>query len=187
MIVEEGASGALAERVRSGDLHLAVTFQDAAKARREHAGLERRDLLREKFLVALPPDHPLAGGGAVELSELAGEDWTAPSAGGIVVRACRAAGFEPRLSSITRDQLAIRALVMRGLAVALVPSMLAEAFRDRDVALRPLARASPERDVYALLPPGGRHPLAGAAFAALAAALGVAARRRRPRPERAPP
>ncbi len=171
VIVEEGASGALAERVRSGELHLAVTFQDAAKARREHAGLERRDLLRENFLVGLPPDHPLAGGGAVELSELAGEDWTAPSAGGIVVRACRAAGFEPRLSSITRDQLAIRALVMRGLAVALVPSMLAEAFRDRDVALRPLARASPERDVYALLPPGGRHPLAGAAFAALAAAV----------------
>ena len=75
------------------------------------------------------------------------------------MRACRAAGFEPRLASITRDQLAIRALVARGLAVTLVPSLLADVFRD--LPLRPLAGASPERDVYALLPPGGRHPLAG--------------------------
>ena len=35
-----------------------------------------------------------------------------------------------------------------------------------------LAGVSPERDVYALLPPGGRHPLAEAAYAALAAAAG---------------
>jgi DNA-binding transcriptional LysR family regulator len=168
VIVEEGASQALAERVRAGDLHLALTFQDAAEPRREPAGLERRDLLRETFLVALAPTHPLADSDAVALAELAGESWTAPSAGGIIVRACRAAGFEPRISSITRDQLAIRALVERGLAVTLVPSLLADAFRG--VPLRPLAGASPERDVYALLPPGGRHPLAGPAIAALEAA-----------------
>lgn len=169
VIVEEGASNALAERVRAGELHLAVTFQDAAEPRRENGGLERRDLLRETFVIALAPGHPLARHEAVELAALAGEGWTAPSADGIVVRACRAAGFDPRLASITRDQLAIRALVERGLAVTLVPSLLAEAFRG--LPLRPIAGASPERDVYALLPPGGRHPLAGAAVDALAAAV----------------
>jgi DNA-binding transcriptional LysR family regulator len=71
---------------------------------------------------------------------------------------------------MTRDQLAIRALVARGLAVTLVPALLAGAFRD--LPLIPLAGASPERDVYALLPPGGRHPLAGAALDALAEAAG---------------
>ena len=169
VIVEEGGSELLAERVRAGDLHVAVTFQDAAEPRREPSGLERRDLLREQFLVVLAPGHPLAERESVALAELAGEGWTAPSTDGIIVRACRAAGFEPRLSSITRDQLAIRALVARGLAVTLVPSLLAEAFHD--LPLRPLTDASPERDVYALLPPGGRHPLAGAAVAALAAAV----------------
>jgi DNA-binding transcriptional LysR family regulator len=167
--VEEGGSDALQKRVRSGALHLAVTFQDAAAPRREPAGLERRDLLREPFLVALAPGHPLAGRAALPLAQLAAEDWTAPSAGGIVVRACRAAGFEPRVSSITRDQLAIRALVERGLAVTLVPALLADAFRE--LALVPIAAPAPERDVYVLLPPGGRHPLAGAAFDALAAAV----------------
>ena len=169
VIVEEGASEALAERVRSGDVHLAVTFQDATEPRREPAGLERRDLLREAFLVVLAPGHRLADRDAVPLAELAAEGWTAPSTDGIIVRTCRAAGFEPRLAAITRDQLAIRALVARGLAVTLVPSLLADAFRD--LPLRPLAGGSPERDVYALLPPGGRHPLVAAAFAALEAAV----------------
>ena len=168
VIVEEAASNVLPARVRSGDLHLAVTFQDAAEPRREHAGLERHDLMRETFRVALAPGHPLADRETVALADLAGEDWTAPSTGGIIVRSCRAAGFEPRLSSITRDQLAIRALVERGLAVTLVPALLDDAFAG--VPLRPLADANPERDVFALLPPGGRHPLAEPALEALAAA-----------------
>ena len=83
VIVEEGASQALAERVRSGELHLAVTFQDAAEPRREPAGLERHDLLRESFLVVLGarPSRSRSRD-AVDLAELAGEGWTAPSADG---------------------------------------------------------------------------------------------------------
>ena len=170
VIVEEGSTQSLHERVRSGALHLAVTFQDAALPRREPADLERRDLVRETFLVVLAPGHPLARRRAVSLAELAGEAWTAPSPDGIIVRSCRAAGFEPRITSITRDQLAIRALVERGLAVTFVPALLAHAFRDTP--LLPLADARPERDVYALLPPGGRHPLAEATLDALATAAG---------------
>jgi DNA-binding transcriptional LysR family regulator len=166
--VDEGATEELPARVQSGALHVAVAFQDAARPRDEPEGLERRDLLREAFLVALAPDHPLAARCEVRLADLAGEGWTAAHSDGIIVRACREAGFEPRLVSITRDQLAIRALIMRGLAVTLAPGLLAEAFRD--VALRPIAGNVPRRDVYALLPPGGRHPLAALALAALAAA-----------------
>jgi DNA-binding transcriptional LysR family regulator len=164
--VDEGATEELEARVRSGDLHLAVDFQDAGRPRREPPGLERRELLQETFLVALAPDHPLAGQSEVRLADLAGDDWTAALTDGIIVGACRDAGFEPRLVSITRDQLAIRALVVRGLAVTLAPRLLAEAFHG--VALRPIAGAAPRRDVYALLPPGGRHPLAEPALAALA-------------------
>ena len=91
-----------------------------------------------------------------------------PSTEGILMRACRAAGFEPRVMSLTREQSSIRALVRRGLAVTLAPALLAEAFDG--VALIPL-RDGPQRDVYALLPPGGRHPLAGAALDALREAV----------------
>jgi DNA-binding transcriptional LysR family regulator len=115
--------------------------------------------------VALPPDHKLAGQRAVRLIDLADEDWTAAFTDGLIVRACRAAGFEPRLVSLTRDQLAIRALITRGLAVTLAPRLLAEAFAG--TALRPIAGDAPERDVYALLPPGGRHRLAQPTLTAL--------------------
>ena len=163
--VDEGAADELPARVRSGELHVAVGSQDAALPRRDYEGIERRDLLREPFLVALAPEHELARQDAVRLSDLADEDWTAAYTDGLIVRACRAAGFEPRLVSLTRDQLAIRALITRGLAVTLAPRLLAEAFPG--TAPRPIAGEGPERDVYALLPPGGRHPLAQPMLAAL--------------------
>ena len=163
--VDEGAADELPARVRSGELHVAVGSQDAALPRRDYEGIERRDLLREPFLVALAPEHELARQDAVRLSDLADEDWTAAYTDGLIVRACRAAGFEPRLVSLTRDQLAIRALITRGLAVTLAPRLLAEAFTG--TAMRPIADEGPERDVYALLPPGSRHPLAHPMLAAL--------------------
>jgi DNA-binding transcriptional LysR family regulator len=121
--------------------------------------------MRERFLVALAPDHRLAKRSRVRLADLRDDDWTAALTDGLIVRACRAAGFEPNLISITRDQLAIRALVARGLAVTLVPELLADPFKD--LALRPIAGTGPARGIYAMLPPGGRHPLVAPALEAL--------------------
>jgi molybdate transport repressor ModE-like protein len=164
--VDEGGDD-LARRIRAGELHLAVYFQDSALPHMQPPGVERRDLFREHFRVALPRDHPLAARRAVALADLAGEDWTVALTDGLIVQACRAAGFEPNVVSITSDQLAIRALISRGLAVTLVPQLLAEPFEE--VALLPIAGGGPTRDVYALLPPGGRHPLVAPALDALEA------------------
>ncbi len=164
--LEEGSTEALAERVARGELHLAVGFQDASQPRREHEGCERRDLMREPFLVALWPGHPLAEREAVPIAALAEEPWVAASGDNLIARTCRNAGFEMRLFTISRDPIANRSLVAAGLAVTLVPRLLAGDFTG--VELRPVAGDGPERDVYVLLPPGGRHPLVGEAFAALA-------------------
>jgi DNA-binding transcriptional LysR family regulator len=164
VVVDEGGED-LAARVGGGELHLAIAFQDSALARVEPPGLERRDLLHERFMVALAREHPLAERAQVALADLSGDDWTAAMPDGLIVSACRAAGFEPNLVSLTRDQLAIRSLVARGLAVTLVPQLLADAFSD--LALRPIAGPGPTRDVYALLPPGGRHPLVSPTLGAL--------------------
>lgn len=168
--VDEGTDD-LPARVLSGELHVAVAFQDAALPREEPDGLIRHDLLREHFMVAMGPGHRLAGRDAIRLTDLRDDDWTAAVADGLIVRACREAGFDPHLVSLTRDQLAVRALVVRGLAVTLAPGLLTEAFDD--VLLRPIAGESPARDVYALLPPGGRHPLASPVLEALGAAAGA--------------
>jgi DNA-binding transcriptional LysR family regulator len=156
--VQEVGSTEASERVAGGDLHLALAFQDAAAPRREPDGLERHDLMLEEFLVALPADHRLAGRPAIALEDLAGEPWTVPSLDGLLVRACQAAGFAPRIVAVTREQVAIRGLIRRGLAVTLAPQLLSGAFEG--LVLRPLAGDGPRRAVYALLPPAGRHPLA---------------------------
>ncbi len=165
--VDEGGDD-LPARVRAGELHLALGFQDNSQPRHQPPDLERRDLLQEHFMVALAPDHRLAQRAEVRLADLSDDDWTAASTEGLIVRACRAAGFNPNLVSITHDQLAIRALITRGLAVTLAPQLLADAFKD--LTLRPIAGPSPARDVYALLPPGARHPLVAPTLDALHAA-----------------
>jgi DNA-binding transcriptional LysR family regulator len=163
--VDEGGDD-LPERVRTGELDLAVGFEDTARPRDLPPDLERRDLMRERFMVALSPGHRLAQRRAVRIADLEDDDWTVALSDGLIVRTCRAAGFEPNLVSITSDQLAIRALILRGLAVTLAPELLADAFEG--VVLRPIAGGGPARDVYALLPPGGRHPLAAPILDALA-------------------
>jgi DNA-binding transcriptional LysR family regulator len=166
VLVQEGDSAALADRVLKGELHLSLAFQDASLPRREHAGLERRDVLREPFLVAVHAGHPLAGRGQIDLMELSEDPWSAASTDGLIARACEQAGFTPRIVAIARDPIAIREFVARGTAVTLVPRLLAP--RLDSLVFLDLTGEPPRRDVYALLPPGGRHPLLDDALAALA-------------------
>lgn len=167
---DEGTSEQLANRLAAGELDLAIAYRDTTWPRPEPPGVQRHHLLHERFMVALPPGHRLAAEPEVSLGDLRDEDWTAALTDGVIVRACRAAGFEPNLVSITHDQLAIRGLVIRGLAVTLVAELLALPFRD--LALRPIAGMTVERDVYALLPPGARHPLVAPTLEALDAIAG---------------
>jgi DNA-binding transcriptional LysR family regulator len=166
----EGGSDDLGERVAHGGLHVAICFQDPAIPRREPEGSVRRDLGKEPMLAALAPGHRLAGRRRVRLEELAGEVWTAPSAGGLVARACHEAGFEPALAFTTPDPLAIRALVADGLAVTLVPRLLAPELHG--VAVVPLAGDPPYRSLYALTAAAGAPPSATAFVDAVAAELG---------------
>jgi DNA-binding transcriptional LysR family regulator len=162
---DEGTSQELSARVASGELDLAIAYQDTTWPRPEPPGVARHHLLHEQFMVALAPDHRLASQAEVALGDLRDDDWTAALTDGVIVRACRAAGFEPNLVSITHDQLAIRGLIIRGLAVTLAAELLADPFKD--LALRPIAGMTVARDVYALLPPGRRHALVAPTLDAL--------------------
>ena len=167
--IEEGTVAELTAAVADGRLHAAVCFQDAALPRREPEGLRRVDLLAEDMTCLLPATHRLAAAEAVALRDLADEPWMVPSADGLIVAACRAAGFEPRVIILTRDPLASRAIAAAGLAVSLTPELLARVELP-GIAMPPLRGRAPQRTIYALLPGAGAHPLAGDLLDALAAA-----------------
>jgi DNA-binding transcriptional LysR family regulator len=169
VVVEEGTVDDLALAVRSGRLDAAVAWQDAAQPRREHDGLRRVDLHEEPMVAVLPAGHRLARRKRIALSDLAGEAWMAPERDGLLVRACRAAGFEPRVVILTRDPLAARAIAAAGLAVSLTPQRLAR-IPLPGIATPSLGAAAPRRMLYALLPPAGAHPLAGELVKRLTAA-----------------
>ena len=70
---------------------------------------------------------------------------------------CQTSGFDPRIVSTTSDPLATRGLIARGLGIGRVPSLLINDYTG--VTIRPVKDPMRRRDIYALLPPGDRHPL----------------------------
>ncbi len=149
----------LEARFLSGEFDLAISYQDSTAERRELRGTERIDLMQDTFLVGLPPEHRLAGAlGPVSLAELHRDDWIFASTEGFLVQACREAGFEPRIVATTSEPLATRGLILRGIGVGWVPSLLVGDYGG--VVIRPVKDAIRRRDIYALLPPGDRHPRA---------------------------
>lgn len=166
---EEGPLAELAAGVAAGRLDAAVCFQDAGAPRREHGDLRRAEIAEEPMLALLGAGHRLAGRDEVGLGELAGEPWMAPSRDGLVVAACRAAGFEPRVVMLVRDPLAVRAIAAAGLAVTLTPLLLARLGLP-GVVTPALRGRSPRRAIYVLLPPAGAQEHADALVSALRAA-----------------
>ena len=144
---------------------MAVCFQDAAAPPRQPEGTERHELGREAMLAVMAEDHPLAGRERLAIGELAGETWTAPSRDHLIYRACVDAGFEPRIAFVTRDVLAARGLVASGLAVTLMPELLAYGLPG--IAMVPLEGPQPHRSLYGLTPAAGARPAALAFLEAL--------------------
>jgi DNA-binding transcriptional LysR family regulator len=155
--LREGRLVELAGDVRRGDLHAAVCFQDAAAPPRQHDGTRRHELFEEPMVLAIPPRHRLARRRSLALEELADEAWTAASPDGLIVRACREAGFEPRIAIQTSDPLAISAVVRAGLAVTLTPQLLAGQLSG--VRIVAVSGPAPRRAVYGLLPDSGARAL----------------------------
>jgi DNA-binding transcriptional LysR family regulator len=153
----QGTTEELVADVRAGRLHVALCFQDAAEERLDHPATRRHDLLEEPMAAALGRGHRLAGRRRLRLAELADDPWIASAPGGLIHRACVAAGFEPRLAYLTGDPLAIRALVAAELAVTLAPRLLAGHLHG--ISIVPLAGEPARRAIYAVTPPGASHPL----------------------------
>jgi molybdate transport repressor ModE-like protein len=139
--------------VKAGDADVALTVE-APWDPIAIEGLTTRHVLDDEMFVALPRGHALGSEARVRLEDLAGEAWiqgttqaTCPDTR-ILLRACAAAGFEPRLAFQSDDYGAIQGFIAAGVGVALIPELGLATVRD-DIVIRPLTGTPPYRRVLA--------------------------------------
>jgi DNA-binding transcriptional LysR family regulator len=161
-----------------GDVDVVVAMEAPGAPQEGDPRMHRRDLAPDLLDAALPAGHPLSARPALRLAELRHDPWVAPLEGwscdAVVLAACAAAGFTPRIDHRTTDWVAVLALVGAGLGVGLVPR-LAQAVPPRGVAVRPLAGPAPCRHLFAACRRGAEEaPAVAAVLDALVAAAGDA-------------
>jgi DNA-binding transcriptional LysR family regulator len=146
------------------DLALSLDGMDDATT----AGIERVWLLDDPMYIAMPASHPLADCRRIRLADFRDEEWMlgttdrCPDAR-LFSDACRAAGFEPKLSFQNDDYAAIQGFVAAGVGVAMIPDLATTSVRD-DIVLRGLGPGAPVRKVVVATKAGGYRSAAAQAM-----------------------
>jgi len=116
--------------VQRGDVDVAIAHEYDLLPRPLDPLFERRKLLDDPVLVALPADGwPAGDGRAVDLATLAGRPFLAPrrntGCAELIHRACARAGFVPSVTARATDFYVLLSLVAAGAGVTLVPRLAA--------------------------------------------------------------
>ena len=168
LTVREQASEECAELLRADELDLAFL---SVTERVESHELAFHQLISEELMVLLPRDHALAGRARVRMAELAQEHFISFRQGArlreLLLSAGRDAQFEPRVTLESNEAQRIRALVARGLGVAILPRSDAMVPNDEIVAA-PIVDPVLRRDITLAWRAGRRQSPATAAFLELA-------------------
>lgn len=167
--LEPGEGGEALAAVRAGDIDIALDIAPP-RGRRADDGLERTFLLEDPMYVVLPDGHPQARRARLRLADLADESWITGAPGAtctdsqILLGACSAAGFEPRIAFHSDDYNAIQGFIAAGVGVSLVPDLALATVRE-DVVARSLGARPPTRVIEAVtLAAGYRSPAKQAAL-----------------------
>jgi DNA-binding transcriptional LysR family regulator len=162
----EGEPEDLTPRLRDGEFDLGLIFEFEGTGALG-PGLTSSPLFEDPMKLALPKGHKLARRELITLQDLADQAWVQTSEASAcarhVVRICRAAGFEPRVSFESDDYLTVQGLVAAGVGVALIPQLALSQTVSYDIAVRELEPEGPVRHIVAATPGSGVSlPAAGA-------------------------
>jgi DNA-binding transcriptional LysR family regulator len=138
-----------------GDIDLVLADEWQHQPHPRPARMDRHELYRDPLRVILAEDHPAARRHerAIPLIELADQPWVTghPGMGWVEMtqRTCRElGGFDPDVRHRANDSVLALALVARGLAVTLLPDLVAPASQPGVVA-RDIAEGAVYRTIYA--------------------------------------
>jgi DNA-binding transcriptional LysR family regulator len=169
-VVEAGTAECVA-LLLAGGADIAVVLPAPDTPPRDDPRFDQRPLLHDPFDLVVPADHPLAAASVVHLADAADETWIGADRcddSAIVMAACSAAGFVPRVAHGAENWNSVVALVSHGFGVCLMPR-LAPIPAHHSVVRIPLLRA-PTRTVLTCVRRGSRgQPAIARGLAALAA------------------
>jgi DNA-binding transcriptional LysR family regulator len=123
---------AATEALVRGDVDLAITHSYSNVPGQPAQGLSATGIATEDVLLAVPAGASPAttAAGAARLADLATSEWVVPHAdltcADMVMRACGAAGFQPKVVAEATDHSVQLRLVAAGIGVALVPRLAAQ-------------------------------------------------------------
>ena len=152
LTLTEGDPHASLAQLKTGELDVALMFEYDFVPFPHDSAIEEVPLLEERIHVLLPREHPAARGAVVRLRDLADEAWITStrrsSCHFFVARACKAAGFEPKISFESDDHGVWQGLVAAGVGVALAPELALPTVHP-GVTVRPVAPQPPHRRIFA--------------------------------------
>ena len=168
--------------LKLGEADVAVVHEYDFSPRGDDPSVELTPLVEDDIHVAVPVDHPAAGD-EIALKALARERWIAgyvdTACHRVVITACRAAGFEPRIVARSNDFRVVLALVAAGQGVALVPGLAVDDPPAGVCLARPAGRRLGRRVLAAVRAGGSGHPAVVALLDALRDATPVTVARAR--------
>ena len=140
------------ERLRSGDIDLALVYDFEPVPGSLGPDLELTHLIDDRYDAVLSTDHPLASRRRMRLADLAGDPWIAATdrcgCRAITDRACQDAGFDLRVAFEADETMAAQALVAAGVGVTIFPRLALNPLHPGVVA-RSLGRDAPVRRIWA--------------------------------------
>jgi LysR family transcriptional regulator, transcription activator of glutamate synthase operon len=137
IMFREGTAADMWAHLTRGELDVAFTLE----AQRPPAGLGRLPLTEAEMVLAMRPDHPLAGTRPLPVERLDGHDLIAFRHGSSVRlaldRELERTGARPRIALEGSDLLLIRAMVAQGFGLSVLPRSFAE-LAGPPLSIRPL-------------------------------------------------
>ncbi|GLY17547.1 LysR family transcriptional regulator [Kineosporia rhizophila] len=125
-VLQEGHSTDFREWIREGRVDLALTGRMRPGTDPDWKDVGWAQIQTQQLCLAVPAGHPLAGGGPVDLAQVAHEQfitfWPRAEVRLLTEQLCREAGFTPAVAVQTGEVATARALVAAGLGVAVVPA-----------------------------------------------------------------
>ncbi|MDB5959099.1 MAG: LysR family transcriptional regulator, partial [Massilia sp.] len=118
----------------------------------EFDGIASETILKERFVLALPSDHPLASDGEVNLKDCADERFIiytqrlAPDFYAIILKLCAVAGFVPQVALEVGQVYTTLGLVSSGAGIAFVPESV-QRVRFENVTYKTLKGRQPKIEV----------------------------------------